>query len=123
MPTKAYKRYEEALEVFKMIERQRALTENEQARLDYIIKRIKNIPREVKHMQDNREKRIQSRINYAKTAKGRKVQQQANKRCYEKFKLDRRRRAKEWRLNNPEKYEALKERQRLKRQVDKQALG
>lgn len=113
--------YAGMISVYEEINKKRALTEEEQERLIYLVKREKDVARERRYRERNKARLAEIKKAYYQTPEGKAAIKRANEKAYQRHKADRLRRAKEWREKNPEKYQAHVDKKYQMRAEDKEA--
>jgi hypothetical protein len=123
--------YEERIEFYHKLGKQRALEEHELERLEWLVRRVKDSKRERAYRERHKEriKEREQQRRYTKKGAVRKAykikEKKASKRRREQHPAKYRALSAEWRRNNPEKYAALRqeynERRRNLKETDPEA--
>lgn len=111
--------HEERVVFYEKLSKQRPLEEHELDRLTYLVSRIKALKRERKYRETHAERIKQEQRDYLKTNKGKKKSHRNWKAAYDRDPKKFSERAKQWRIDNPEKYQAQLERKNEKRRAAK----
>lgn len=114
--------YNERIDFYAKLEKVRPLEEHEIERLDWLVRRVKDLPRERRYKEKNKEQIKQKQRDYLKTRKGKAKSRRNYRAAYERNPQKFSERGKAWRANNPEKYQAQQDRKNAKRREERERL-